>query len=170
MHGPRGLRVAQFYCTAQVHSTRTSTTIRRRNVSWILHHLQLSLIYWWWWLQHPSKDDEACAISGKRTTNSKLNTSIIGGCGVGVRIVDFFSNIINILPPPICRPAYRTRTSTAITRIELPRFLYSYSYSKCGRLMSTTQRYRTIVVQDDYSYKRYSTRSLVLVDFSFYCS
>ena len=48
---------------------------------------------WWWWLQHPSKDDEACAISGKRTTNSKLNTSIIGGCGVGVRIVDFFSNI-----------------------------------------------------------------------------
>ena len=47
----------------------------------------------WWWLQHPSKDDEACAISGKRTTNSKLNTSIIGGCGVGVRIVDFFSNI-----------------------------------------------------------------------------
>ena len=49
--------------------------------------------YWWWWLQHPSKDDEACAISGKRTTNSKLNTSIIGGCGVGVRIVDFFSNI-----------------------------------------------------------------------------
>ena len=49
--------------------------------------------WWWWWLQHPSKDDEACAISGKRTTNSKLNTSIIGGCGVGVRIVDFFSNI-----------------------------------------------------------------------------
>ena len=49
--------------------------------------------YEWWWLQHPSKDDEACAISGKRTTNSKLNTSIIGGCGVGVRIVDFFSNI-----------------------------------------------------------------------------
>ena len=46
-----------------------------------------------WWLQHPSKDDEACAISGKRTTNSKLNTSIIGGCGVSVRIVDFFSNI-----------------------------------------------------------------------------
>ena len=44
-----------------------------------------------------SKDDEAyCVISGKRTTNSKLNTSIIGGrCGVGrgVRIVDFFSNI-----------------------------------------------------------------------------
>ena len=44
-----------------------------------------------------TKDDEACAISGKRTANSKLNTSItgIGGCGVGrgVRIVDFFSNI-----------------------------------------------------------------------------
>ena len=36
---------------------------------------------WWWWLQHPSKDDEACAFSGKRTTsNSKLNTSI--RCGV----------------------------------------------------------------------------------------
>ena len=49
---------------------------------------------WWWWLQHPSKDDEACAISGKSTTNSKLNTSIIGGCRVGVGvIVDFFSNI-----------------------------------------------------------------------------
>ena len=40
-----------------------------------------SMSSWWWWLQHPSKDDEACAISGKRTTsNSKLNTSI--RCGV----------------------------------------------------------------------------------------
>ena len=39
--------------------------------------------WWLWWLQHPSKDDEACAISGKRTTsNSKLNTSI--RCGVRV--------------------------------------------------------------------------------------
>ena len=25
-----------------------------------------------WWLQHPSKDDEACTISGKRTTSNKL--------------------------------------------------------------------------------------------------
>ena len=44
-----------------------------------------------------SKDDgEACAISRKRTTNSKLNTSIIGGCGVmgrGVRNVDFFQQM-----------------------------------------------------------------------------
>ena len=46
----------------------------------------------WWWLQHPSKDDEACAISGKRITtsrNSKLNTSIRCGVRRGADFVIF---------------------------------------------------------------------------------
>ena len=77
------------YRTSTVQGLRN----RKRTTSIEFVHVIISYIRTWWWLQHPSKDDEACAISGKRTTNSKLNTSIIGGCGVGVRIVDFFSNI-----------------------------------------------------------------------------
>ena len=65
----------------------------------------------WLWLQHPSKDDEACAIYGKRTTsNSKLNTSI--RCGVR-RGADFviFQQYQRVIPG--CK-SYRGRSAISI--------------------------------------------------------
>ena len=64
-----------------------------------------------WWLQHPSKDDEACAISGKRTTNnSKLNTSIRYGVRRGA---DFgiFQQYQSVIPG---YKSYRGRSAISI--------------------------------------------------------
>ena len=68
-------------------------------------------ILWWWWLQHPSKDDEACAISGKRTTsNSKLNTSIRCGVRRGAYFV-IFQQYERVIPG--CK-SYRGRSAISI--------------------------------------------------------
>ena len=70
--------------------------------------------WWWWWLQHPSKDDEACAISGKRTTsNSKLNTVLPFGVYYRTVPYDYLIPAILVLIPkqiPAVPHSYEYRT------------------------------------------------------------
>ena len=118
--------------------------------------------WWWWWLPHPSKDDEACAISGKRTTsNSKLNTSIRCGVRRGADFV-FFSaegdsdypvvkarNIHGSCTRTSTRTVTRTRTrttaccwSTVGTRVR-----YSYELSSCTSTVLVRYQESTVYKQ-----------------------